>query len=260
MRSSDSYRVFLVALISTWAPGFGNADTIEPAAANKTECLVAPYGWLPAVTLGQSSDGSGGGVSGSDLLKKTDATGMIRIEAARNRWGISLDYIFLSLSGERTVPLTRPISPAASVRGDLDLEVVELSGIYRPSGDAEGVSVLFGLRNIQADKTLLVTPLPAAPPVRFVGDVDLTDVMLGARYLHRLNDRWELAVRGDYSFGDSEGTLNAIASSGFRFNQAFALQLGYRYVDLEYEDSTSGTTETTDIDLSGAFLGLVFRF
>lgn len=113
-------------------------------AAQETEWLVAPYGWLPDIMLGQSSDGSGGGISASDLLEKTDATGMIRIEAARNQWGVSLDYIFLGLSDEQTVPLTLPISPAASVRGELDLDVLELSGIYRPSGDAEGNTNILG--------------------------------------------------------------------------------------------------------------------
>ncbi len=230
------------------------------ASAQKTEWLIAPYGWLPAVTLGQSSDGSGGGVSGSDLLEKTDTAGMIRVEAARGRWGISLDYLFLALSDDQTVPLTFPIAPAASIRSDLDLGVLELSAAFRPSGDSEGVSLLVGLRNIQADKTLLVIPLPAAPPASFVGDANTTDVMLGARYLHRVNDRWDLTVRGDYSFGDSEGALNAVASAGFRFNQAFALQFGYRYFDLEYEDTATGTTEKTEIDLSGSFIGFVFRF
>lgn len=230
------------------------------AIAQDRDWLVAPYGWLPDISLGQSSDGSGGGVSGSDLLEKTDAAGMIRVEYARNRWGFTLDYIFLALSDERTVSLTFPISPAATIRGELDLEVLELGGFYRPTGDAEGVNYLFGLRNIQADKTLLVIPTLGAPPRRFDDDASVTDVMLGARYLHRFNRRWDLTLRGDYSFGDSEGTLNLLASTGFRLTDAFALQLGYRHVELEYEDSSSGAVETTEIDLSGAYLGLVFRF
>ncbi len=230
------------------------------AAAQDRSWLVAPYGWLPAVSLGQSSDGSGGGVSGSSLLDKTDAAGMIRVEYARNRWGLTLDYIFVALSDERTVSLTFPISPNATVRGELDLEVLELGGFYRPTGDAEGINYLFGLRRIDAEKTLLVTPLPASPPARFDDDASVTDVMLGARYLHRFNRRWDLTLRGDYSFGDSEGTLNLLASTGFRFSEAFAVQLGYRYADLEYEDSSSGAVETTEIELSGAYLGVIFRF
>lgn len=230
------------------------------AAASDTEWLVAPYGWLPDVSLGQSSDGSGGSISGSKLLEKTDTAGMIRIEAARDSWGLSLDYIFLALSDERTVPLTSPIAPAAIVRADLDLEVVEFGGFFRPTGDAEGVNYLFGLRNIQSEKTLLVTPTQGSPTSRFDDDSSVTDVYLGARYLHRFNDRWDLTLRGDYGFGDSEGTPNLLASTGFRFNDTFAIQLGYRHIELEYEDSSSGAVETTEIELSGAFLGLVFRF
>ena len=84
------------------------APTISSAA--ETEWLVAPYFWLPDVTLGQLSDGAGGGgtVSGSDLLDKIDAAGMIRVEAARGRWGVTLDYIFLALSDEATASLPTP--------------------------------------------------------------------------------------------------------------------------------------------------------
>ena len=67
------------------------------AAADDTEWLVAPYLWLSDVTLDQSS-GVSRSISASDLLDKTDTAGMIRMESARNRWGFTVDYIFLGLS------------------------------------------------------------------------------------------------------------------------------------------------------------------
>jgi len=66
------------------------------SAADETEWLVAPYVWLSDITLDQSS-GPGGSISASDLLDKSDAVGMIRVEAARNRWGFTLDYVFLNV-------------------------------------------------------------------------------------------------------------------------------------------------------------------
>ncbi len=229
-------------------------------AAGDTQWLVAPYLWYPAISLGQSSSGGGGGISGSDLLSKTDAVGMIRIEAAQDHWGVTFDYIFLSLADTRSVALPAPPGGNVDVRGDLDLSVIEFAGFYRPTGNDSGVNYLAGLRSISTDKALLVTPPFGGPTQRFEGDNRVTDFMLGARYLHRFNDHWNLTARADFSFGDSEGTFNLMGGLGYRFNDLFAINLGYRHVNLEYEGAVDGVSETTEIELSGPTLGLLFRF
>jgi hypothetical protein len=230
-------------------------------AAGETEWLVAPYIWLPHVTLDKVSDGSsgGGGVSGSNLLDKIDAAGMIRIEAAKNRWGVTLDYIFLGLSDEAMGELPPPPGIDVNVRADVDIDVVELGGFYRPSGADSGVDYLAGFRNISVDETLLATP-SFGPTQRFDSDSDFTDFFLGARYMHRFAQNWDFTIRGDYGFGDSEGSLNVLTSIGYRFNQLFALQLGYRYFNIEFEGTVDGAKEETEIGLKGPYLGFVFRF
>ncbi len=236
--------------------------TFVPAAlANeKAEWLVAPYAWLPDIELNQSGDGpgGGGGVSGADLLDKTDAVGMIRVEVAKRRWGVTADYIFLSLSDTQTLEFPGPL-PNINARTELDLTVFEIGGFYRPSGEDRGVNLLFGYRNISADTTLLVTP-EGSPTQRSDDSSDLNDIFLGARYLYRLNENWDVSLRGDYSFGDSEGVLNLLASIGYRVTGPFALQGGYRHAELEYEQDSAGETVATEIELTGPFLGFVFRF
>ena len=232
-----------------------------PAQANGegAEWLVAPYAWVPDISLEQTP-GEGGGISGSDLLDKTDAVGMIRIEAAENRWGLILDYIFLDLSDTQVLSTPGPIVPiSVSVISEFDLTVLELGGVYRPSGEDTGIHVLGGVRSISSNTTVLVTP-EGGLTQRVDTDAGLSDVFLGARYLYRYK-RWDFAVRGDYSFGDSDGVLNLLGSVGFRFNDVFALQGGYRHAVLEYEETSSqADPTTTEIELTGPFLGLVFRF
>ncbi len=241
-----NYRIALLLML---------APMISTAA--ETEWLVAPYIWLSDITLDQSS-GVSGGISASDLLDKSDSVGMIRVEAARGRWGFTVDYLWLDVSEGATIPLPPPFGTNLLV--ELDVSIVDLGGFFRPSGTDSGVDYLFGIRNINVEKTLLATPVGGGPTQRFDGDSEFTDVFGGARYLHRFDDNWDLNLRGDYSFGDSEGTWNLLASIGYRFNKTFALNLGYRHLAIEFEETVSGGVETTDLELSGPLLGFLFRF
>jgi hypothetical protein len=235
------------------------SSALPARAADEIEWLVAPYLWLPDVSLDQAPDGGGGGISGKDLLEKTDAAGMIRVEAARNHWGVTADYLYLSVSDSRDVPASTPPGSTAFAQGDLDLTVFEIAGFFRPSAEEQGINYLVGLRSIRAEKVLLVTP-QSGPTQRFDSDESVTDVLFGARYLHRFTDRWDLNLRADYSLGDSEGTWNLLASAGFRFNELFAINLGYRHASLEYREFTDEGANTTSIELSGPLLGFLFRF
>lgn len=229
--------------------------------ADAADWLVAPYGWLPKITLEQTSDSSdgGGGISGSDLLDKTESVFMLRFEVARDRWGLTADYITLDLADRSTLSARPPLNLALDIDGELDLDVIEIGGFYRPSGDVAGVNYLLGLRQIGADKRIVATPSIGSAQV-FESDASITDVFLGARYIHRAGNRWDFTLRGDYSFGDSEGTLNLLASVGLRVAGPFGLQLGYRHAVIEYQDSIDGVPETTEVSLGGGFLGFVFRF
>jgi len=229
--------------------------------AEGVDWLIAPYGWLPDISLDQSSDssGGGGGISGSDLLSKTESAGMLRFEVARNRWGLTLDYIFLSLADQTMLSAPPPFTVNVDIDADLDLDVIELGGFYRPSGEISGVNYLLGVRQIAVDKIILATP-SIGTSQRFETDADVTDVFLGARYIHRVGNRWDFNLRGDYSFGDSEGTLNLLGSVGFRVAGPFGLQLGYRHAVIEFEEDVNGVPETTEVSLSGPYLGFVFRF
>jgi len=79
------------------------------SAADNAEWLVAPYLWVSDITLDQSSVVSGN-ISASDLLDKTDSAGMIRMEAALNRGGFTVDYLWLGVSEGASIPLPLPFT------------------------------------------------------------------------------------------------------------------------------------------------------
>lgn len=63
-------------------------------------------------------------------------------------------------------------------------------------------------------------------------------------------------LRGDGSFGDSEGGYNA--SAIFQYHTGGGLwALGYRYMSVELG---TGSGESLDLTLSGPIVGYVFKF
>jgi hypothetical protein len=170
-----------------------------------------------------------------------------------------LDYITLSLADQTTFTANPPFNITIDVDARLDLEVIELGAFYRPSGEISGINYLAGLRYIGSDTTLFLTP-SIGPEQRRDSTAHLTDLYLGARYVHQFGNRWIANIRGDYSVGDTEGTLNLLGSIGFRVAGPFALQAGYRHAVIEYEETSAGETVTSEIELSGPFVGFIFRF
>ena len=229
------------------------------ACAEDVEWLVAPYGWLPSVTVDQSFDDGSGGEDGdsSEVLSKIDFAVMLRAEAAGAGWGAMLDYIYVSLADQTSI--SRPPVVDISIDSDLDLDVLELGGFYRQSGETSGIDYLFGLRNINADIGI-VSSRQDLPSTTLSVSTQVTDVFFGARYRRSLGKHWGLALRGDYGFGDSDGTLNLLASLALRFNETIGVNLGYRYATIEFDEDVHGSQEATDISLSGPYVGLFFLF
>ena len=244
-------RMPLAVLTLCLAPGLAAADT---------EWLLAPYGWLPTVSVDQTfDDGSDGGSGEGDaeVLSKIDFAVMLRAEVARGHWGAMLDYIYVSLADQTTYSPLPGVN--IGVGGDLDLEAVELAGFYRLAGESHGLDLLLGLRSIDIDLAVVLTRLDRPPrPLKIAAEID--DAFIGARYRLTFSERWHATLRADYGFGDSDGTLNVIAAVGVRFNQTVGMHAGYRYANIEFEQELEGEQEETDISLSGPFVGLVFRF
>jgi hypothetical protein len=228
------------------------------SAAQEGEWIVAPYIWATDVSWDLAERGAGG-VSFSNIVDKLDGAGLIRIEYARNKIGFKLDYIGMSLSDGTRISTPGPIPVDIGIRADMDLTVLEVGVFYRPSAIDSGFDFLFGIREVDNDATLMVTPTNS-PTQRIDSNAGFTDVFLGARYLHRLTDRWDFSVRGDYGFGDSDGMLNLAAGVGWRTAGTFGMHLAYRHMAVEFDHRVDGAPVTSELDMSGPMLGLLFRF
>lgn len=219
------------------------------------EWMVVPYGW--GVSVGTDLEATGpldGGLSNEmnfdDVLDRFDGAFQIHIEGQNDSWGMFTDFTYLGLADDRERPRFRTES-------DLDARLFEIAAVWNPeSGKYDGLDLFAGLRYIDVDLTVRVEPNdPQLDGTTLDGSDSYTDLMIGARYTWPLSDRWHFTLRGDASFGDTEGTWNSSAVARLRTMHGSWL-FGYRYLSVELEASTT----RTDITMSGPMIGYGFIF
>ena len=218
------------------------------------EWIVAPYGWFPSVSTDLETQPPAGGVSTDtnfdDIVDKIDGAFLIHAEGQNEHWGVFTDFVFLGLADEHDQPRFHSES-------DLDARLFELAAVWSPGeGRYRGLDVFAGLRYIDVDLTVQLDP---GDPTFDTTSIDagdkFNDFMIGARYTWALSDRWRLMLRGDGSFGDTEGTWNASAEAAYRMKHG-AWLFGYRYLSIELDTGDSNT----ELTLLGPMVGYGFVF
>lgn len=246
-------RTARIAALCAAAP-FCFASAANAAEGEGWDWMVAPYGWGASIgtDLKTSSppSSSSSDTSFSDIVDKLDGVFQIHIEGQGDRFGVFTDFTYIGLGDTRE-------HPRFDIESDLDARLFELAAVWNP-GDERflGVDVFAGLRYIDLDVTVQLEPVnPVFPTVKVDAGRSFSDFMVGARYTWALTERWSLTLRGDGSFGDTEGTWNASAVAQYRTGNG-AWAFGYRHLDVEV---AAGGTDT-NITMSGPEVGYAFRF
>jgi hypothetical protein len=215
--------------------------------------LLKPY--LFAYGL-KGSVGTGTSVSDidadfTDLLDALNFGGMLQLEASppASRWTVLADLMYAQIEDEGLTP--GPVG--VDVDAKIDEFVGELSAAYEVVADGR-LEVVGGVRywNVSGE---LEADGPGGKQ-EAEGSEDWFDPLLGARSRLALGSRFELLLRGDVGgFGvGSDIALNLSAELGWTLSQDFQVALGYRYMDVDYEDDA-----TFDMTQAGPTLGLAIQ-
>lgn len=223
------------------------------AADDGWDWVVAPYLWATAIQTdfkarGQPVDTE---TNFSDIVDKLDFAAQLHVEGQGDRFGILADYTFLGLSDSSS-------RDAFSVDASLDTTIFELAAIWSPGDDRyAGFEALAGIRYLKS-KVDLKFDLnnPALPDQRRTLDSSYTDAMIGARYTARFSDHWGMTLRGDGSFGDTEGGYNASAIFQYHTDRG-VWAFGYRYMSIDLEQKSG---ETATLTMLGPVIGYGFKF
>jgi hypothetical protein len=257
----------LVAITLVGALGF----TPQQSYAEGLDWTIAPYLWASDVGMDVAINGDptlGIDAAFSDLLDKVDMAFMGHIEASSGSFGGFFDVIYLSLGDDQVINLGPggPILGDLEVDMDLSMNIYELGGLYRLSGDglaSSAFDIIGGLRQVDMTTTInILLPGPGGMPVGGKIDISETDIFVGARLIGEFSEKWHYKLRADIAGGGTEGTINGLAAVGYTFGQTglFSLDLGYRYMNIELKDGDADTTIKTEITMSGPILGFIFNF
>lgn len=215
------------------------------------------YAWIPGLDasidtpLGELNSRTGGG----DILDSLDMAFMGTFEARKNRWGLLIDGVYAKLSTSKDTPFGLAYSEG-EVR--TELSAISAYALYR-SYDSERLKadIGLGLRVFDVNLDIGLDAGQVAKDLSFGASETWVVPLIAGRFITPINEKWFAVAYFDYGQNsDDEITWQGVATIGYRFNDRWALQGGYRYMELEQE---IGGLES-DLSLSGPVIGLNIRF
>ena len=220
---------------------------------------ITPYIWATDTQLDLTADGTPAGgldISFSDLMDTTDASFQIFAEAglAEGNWSAFVDMTYLDTSDDWTSNIQ---GQDVDIASDSEQWFIDAAVAYWPMGQEGGVNVFGGIRYTDLDDTYDFT-IDGTPVGVFDNDRKFTDALIGARYNFEFVQNWMLLTRGDYSFGDSDGTflLEAAVRYAVGSTRQHGIVVGYRYKEADFEKG--GVEE--DYKYKGPIAGFNFIF
>ena len=246
--------LFAIMLIS-WA------SSREAAAAdNGWSFQLAPYGW-PAGQNGPVGTLPGQPPTDIDVDFWDDVLGNINGalflvgEARKDRWGIFLDTAWVDIESESPTP--GPNFSSVSVRSKS--WVTSLAGLYRLMDEAKYSLDLLGGVRFWSVETTLELGSGAVQGGKIVEDEDWIDPILGVKGRRVIGDS-RFFVSGMFmlgGFGAASDLLWDLSGYlGYQWTEAISTVIGYRYLDVDYEDDGF----IYDIAQDGPVIGLSWQF
>jgi hypothetical protein len=200
---------------------------------------------------GTSANGDDVDIGFGSLLKDLDLGFMTTLGAAKGRWTVFADLIYLNVSDD--------------VKGPDDIiELdVRLKGVVSTFGaayslaetDRSRFNLFGGGRYLWLDAKLKLE-IEDENRGSLSDSGAIWDAVIGLRGKTDLNDKWYLTYFADIGTGQSKLTWQALAAISYRFRKLDAV-VGYRYLDWNF-DNDSGAFN--DLNFHGPFAGVKVRF
>jgi hypothetical protein len=214
------------------------------------------YMWGAGVG-GKTTSGDPVDIDFDDLLDALELGFMGTLAAARGKWTLYADAIYLDVDDNGKVTVDVDGDPV-NAKVDVELKgfITTLGGAYSfMETETSRLNLAAGARYLW-----LKADLGVEAGGQGVGDSDsgsVWDGIVGLRGKTDLNEKWYLSYYADVGAGDSKLTWQALAGINYRFQKLDAV-LGYRYVEWDFDKGDMLNFD--DLDLSGPFAGIKLAF
>lgn len=234
---------------------------VQPALAAEDEWQHT----LVLYMIGASIDGDTGvghvttdvDVSFGDILDNLEAGAMAAYRAERGRWAVVADLIWMNLEQDKD-----GLGPRGRTRAEAEVDqlITELDVAYALTDRLDAYA---GLRYWDVDSDLkVIGGGPLGQTLAGSLSEDWIDPVVGLRHEWPLGGNWTLVTRGDVGgFGvGSDFTWHVTAFASWQLAEHASLLLGFRYIDVDYDDGTGSDRFLLDVGEGGPTAGFAWQF
>lgn len=209
---------------------------------------ITPYIWTPSVQSRLRVGGNAPVEGSSSVLDLLDGAFLVYGEANRGAWSLVGEFNYLNLRNEFGAT---PNGSTAEwgLSGNMASLVATYAVADGPGGRLEALA---GLRGWDIETDTRILGISASANSRWV------DPIMGFRFALPIAEKVDftgLATIGGFGIG-SDRQWEALGQIKWSVSDLIALSVGYRHLYLDFKD----TNVITDLELSGPFVALGFRF
>jgi hypothetical protein len=225
---------------------------------NAWHFAVSPYLWFPGVhgtAVGPRGNGLSFRASPGDLLSHFRFGLMGAVEARRKRVVVSGDLIWIRLKADKAGEVT-PFPRLGAITANMKATEFLLTpkiGFRVINNEIIKIDALTGFRYWHLGESLNFNP--SLLGLNFSGSQNFVDPLVGGRIQAALSPKIVVNVLGDVGGWDTGSQLEYQWAGllGYRIKPAWTLQVGYRYLFIDYRGSRGFVFNATT---AGVVLGV----
>jgi hypothetical protein len=227
------------------------------AAAEDNACWdwnLTPYLWGASVTsdlhLRKDLPSISKETKFKSLISKLQMAFAGHVEGQSDNIGMFADILYMSLGDQHEQQLF-------STDSDVKTTLAEFAGVWSPGEKrGEGIETFAGIRHLSIKFDTELDPVdPNFNTAKTGFDKSYTDVMVGARYRGSFSRRWGYTVRGDGSWGGTDGTYSASTIFSYKLKKG-EWDFGYHYISFDMKSSII----KLKLQMHGPVIAYTFKF
>ena len=196
-------------------------------------------------------------VSFGDILDSLEFGAMAGYRGEKGPWAIVGDMIYMDLEQDKD-----GLGPVGQSRATVELEqlILELDVSRKVT---ERIDAYAGLRYWDVDSTVTVVGGgPLGETLNGALGEDWVDLLVGLRYAVPIGESWLFVIRGDVApFGTgADKSWHSTAYFAWQFGEHANLLLGYRHLDVDYDEGEGANRFLMDLGQGGPTVGLAWQF